>query len=170
MFQPIPKELIPKIIKAKVVPVWVVAAMVAAQIAVNVASQSSKPICKIDVQSVHESRHSQRTMQLTEAKVKVITECDVPQESTSLTVVIDEEIGVDKTKLIKVLSNIIARPELKSPNIVFIKNITAPCDLPGEASYIARAYGQVHLKDGRVESVSGKSKKSNPLKCRIGAK
>jgi hypothetical protein len=39
-------------------------------------------------------------LQLTEAKVKVITECDVPQESTSLTVVIDEEIGADKTKLI----------------------------------------------------------------------
>ena len=109
-------------------------------------------------------------MQLTEAKVKVITECDVPQESTSLTVVIDEEIGVDKTKLIKVLSNIIARPELKSPNIVFIKNITTPCDLPGEANYLARAYGQIHLNDGRVEFVSGKSKEPNPLKCRIGAK
>jgi hypothetical protein len=170
MFQPIPKELIPKIIKAKVVPVWVVAAMVAAQIAINVASQSSNPICKIDVQRVHESRHSQRTKQLTEAKVKVGTECDVPQEYTSLTVVIDEEIGVDKTKVIKVLSNIIARPDLESPNNVFIKNITAPCDLPGEGKYLARAYGQVHLKDGRVETVSGKSKESNPLNCRIGAK
>ena len=170
MFQPNPEKIIPKIIKAKVVPVWAIAAIVAAQIAMNVASQSNNPLCTIDVQDVHESRHSQRINQLSEAKVKVATECDVAQENTSLTVVIYEEIAGSKSKIIKVFTDIIAKPDPKKPNYVLIKNITTPCDLPGTAKYLARAYGRVHLKDGRIEPVSGKSKISEPLECRIGAK
>jgi enterochelin esterase-like enzyme len=152
------------------VPIWAVAALIAAQIAINVASQPNNPICRIDVQGVHQSEYSKRTRQLSEAKVKVVTDCDAPQEKTSLTVVIDEEIANKNSKVVKIFTNVIAFPDLKNPSKVFIKNITAPCDLAGEAKYLARAYGKVHLKDGRVESVSGKSKVSEPLKCRIGAK
>jgi hypothetical protein len=170
MFQPIPKNLIPKVIKSKVVPVWAIAALVAAQIAVNVAAQSDRPICRIDVQDVHQSSHSQRTKKLSEAKVKVITECDVPQKNTSLTVVIDEEFGGDKSKVVKVFTNIVATPDLKKPHYVVFKNIVTPCDLEGSAKYRARAFGRVKLKDGRVEQVSGISKISDPLRCRIGAK
>lgn len=170
MFQKIPKDLIPKIVKTKVVPVWAVAAILAAQIAFNVVAQTDGPLCKIDVQGVHESKHSQRTKLLKEAKVKVVTECDVPQENTSLTVVIDEALSNNETKVIKVFTNIIAKPEPKNPNYVMIKNITTPCDLAGEGTYLARAYGQVLLKDGRIEQVSGESQVSNPLKCRIGAR
>lgn len=151
-------------------PVWAIAAIVAAQIAMNVASQSNNPICTIDVQDVHESSHSQRINQLSEAKVKVATKCDVAQENTSLTVVIYEDITGSKSKVVKVITDIVATPDLKNPNYVLIKNITTPCDLPGTAKYLARAYGQVHLKDGRIEPVSGKSKISEPLECRIGAK
>ena len=170
MFQPNPEKLFPKIIKAKVVPVWAVAALIAAQIAINVASQPSNPICRIDVQGVHQSEHSKRIKQLSEAKVKVVTECDVPQEKTSLTVVIDEALANKNSKVAKIFTDVIAFPDLKNPNRVVIKNITTPCDLAGEAKYLARAYGKVHLKDGRVEPVSGESKVSEPLKCRIGAK
>lgn len=170
MLHKIQKELIPKIIKARIVPIWAVAALVAAQIAINVASQSSNPICTIDVQGVHQSKYSQRAKQLSEAKVKVVTECDVPQVNTSLTVVIDEDLGNKKSKIIKVIKNIIATPELKNPNYVIIKNITTTCDLSGEGRYLARAYGQVLLRDGRIESVSGESKVINTLNCRIGAK
>lgn len=63
-----------------------------------------------------------------------------------------------------------ARPEQGSPNVVLIKDVTVPCNFKGEAKYQARAEGQVSLKDGQVEDVSGKSPKPWHLKCRISAK
>lgn len=47
-------------------------------------------------------------------KVKVVTECDVPQENTSLTVVIDEALANKNSKVAKIFTEVIAFPDLKT--------------------------------------------------------
>lgn len=168
--KPVIAKLIPRLIQSRIAPVWLVVALVATQVAINVASQSNNPLCRIDVQGVHQSRHEERTRNVSEAKVKVATECDVPQESTSLTVVFEEEIAEDKFTTAKNLTSIVAYAELPNLNYILIKNILTPCDLKGTGNYRARAYGKIRLKDGRIESISGTSQVINTLNCRISAK
>lgn len=169
MFQPNPEKIIPKIIRAKVVPVWVLAAIVATQISINAVNQADKPNCRIDVHNVHSSTHSKNYLAQSDAKVKISTECDAAQERTSLTVVFEEEMPDGTFKSITT-RKVDARPEQETPNVVFIKDVTVPCNLKGEADYQARAEGQVRLKDGQVEDVSGMSPKPWHLNCRISAK
>ena len=169
MFQPNPEKIIPKIIRAKVVPVWVLAAIVATQISINAVNQDNKPNCRINVHNVHSSTHSKKYLAQSDAKVKISTECDAPQEKTSLTVVFEEEMPDGTFQLVST-RKVDVRPEQESPNVVFIKDVTVPCNFKGEATYQARAEGQVRLRDGQVEEVSGMSPKPWHLRCRISAK
>jgi len=169
MFQPIPKPLIPAIIKARV-PVWLLVGALVAQYAINTINKPSDPNCRINVQRVHQSTYSLEFQKLSEVKLKISTLCDVPQAYTSLTAKIEEVLPNHGKKVAKVISNIIARPRPDSENYVLIENLTVPCNGKGKAEYLGQAQGQVHLKDGRIIDVSGTSDKSNPLNCRISAK
>lgn len=169
MFQPIPKPLIPAIIKARV-PVWLLVGALVAQYAINTINKPSDPNCRINVQRVHQSTYSLEFQKLSEAKLKISTLCDVPQAYTSLTAKFEEVLPNRGKKVAKVISNIIARPRPDTENYVLIENLTVPCNGKGKAEYLGQAHGQVHLKDGRIINVSGNSDKSNPLNCRISAK
>jgi len=57
MFQPNPKPLIPKLIKARV-PVWLLVGALAVQYAVNNVAEQKDPNCRINVQRVHQSTYS----------------------------------------------------------------------------------------------------------------
>ena len=144
MFQPIPKPLIPAVIKARV-PVWLLVVALATQYAINGANRPSDPNCRMNVQRV-------------------------PQAYTSLSVKFEEVLPNRGNKVAKVVSNIIARPRLNRENYVLIENLTVPCNGKGKAEYLGQANGQVHLKDGRIVDISGASDKSNTLNCRISAK
>ena len=169
MFQPIPKPLIPAIIKARV-PVWLLVGALVAQYAINTINKPSDPNCRINVQRVHQSTYSLEFQKLSEAKLKISTLCDVPQAYTSLTAKFEEVLPNRGKKVAKVISNIIARPQPDRENYVLIENLTVPCNGKGKAEYLGQAHGQVHLKDGGIINVSGNSDKSNPLNCRISAK
>ena len=169
MFQPIPKPLIPKLIKARV-PVWLLVGVLAVQYAVNTTTEQSHPNCRIYVQRVHQSTYSLEYQNLSEAKVKISTLCDVPQAYTSLTVEFERVIPNKKNAVVKVVRNFIARPKPDQDNYVLIENLTVPCNGKGYAEYTGKAYGQVHLKGGGVENVSGQSDKPNHIKCLISAK
>jgi hypothetical protein len=169
MLQPNPEKIIPKIIGAKVVPIWAVVAILATQIVVNVATQSNDPICRIELQNVHESTHSKRYLEQNDAKVKIKTECNSPQKSTTVSVLFEEEMSDGTFQLVK-YRELEARPDPDTPNVVLIKDATVPCNEKGEGIYRARAEGRVRLLDGKLESISGKSPKPMRLLCRIGAK
>lgn len=141
MFQPNPAPVITKIIRTRVVPVWLLAAVVATQVAINVATQTDKPICTIKLQNVHQSTRSMKYLQRSDAKVKMRTKCDVPQEVTSLIVTFEEEISEESFTFAKSIE-INARPEADSPNVVFVKNATVPCNYRGKGNYRARAEGE----------------------------
>ena len=169
MFQPNPRPLIPLIIKARV-PGWLLVAAIVAQYAITTAGEASRTDCTMKVQQVHVSRYSQRLLQLSEVKFKVSTICNSPQKETSIDAFFEEE-SPDGTRIVVTsIKNIVATPDLETPNYVLIKNITVPCNGAGEAKYFGRAVGHVYLKDGRVEKVSGDSKESNLVDCRISAK
>jgi hypothetical protein len=169
MFQPNPKPLIPLILRAKV-PGWLLVAALVSQYAIMAAEEPSNPECTINVQSVHVSRYSQRLLQLSEAKFKVSTRCKSPQNKTSVDAYFEEVLPDGSRRVVRTVKNIVATPDLETPNYVLIKNITVPCNGAGQSKYFGRAVGSVHLKDGRTEKVSGDSKEFNLVNCRISAK
>jgi hypothetical protein len=169
MFHPIPKPLIPTIIKARV-PVWLLVGVLAAQFVINSATQQIEPNCRINVQRVHQSTYSLEFQNLSEAKIKISTLCDVPQAYTSLTVKFEEVLPNRGNIVVNTISNIIALPRPDRDNYVLIENLTVPCNGKGEAEYLGRAFGQVHLKDNRIVAISGSSDKPMLLLCRISAK
>ena len=107
---------------------------------------------------------------MSEAKLKISTVCDVPQAFTSLSAEFAELRPNNNRTIVRVVRNIIARPNPNQENYVLIENLTVPCNGKGYAEYSGIAYGKVHLKDGGIESVSGSSDKPNRLGCRISAK
>jgi hypothetical protein len=169
MFQPIPKPLIPTIIKAKV-PVWLLVGVLVVQYAVDIANKQSDPNCRINVQRVHQSTYSLEYQKLSEAKLKISTLCDVPQAYTSLTAMFEEVLPSRGNDVVKTIPNIIARPSPDHDNYVLIQNLTVPCNGKGQAEYVGRAIGQVHLKDNRTVPISGNSDKPMLLTCRISAR
>jgi hypothetical protein len=169
MFHPIPKPLIPTIIKARV-PVWLLVGVLAAQFVINSATQQIEPNCRINVQRVHQSTYSLEFQNLSEAKIKISTLCDVPQAYTSLTVNFEEVLPNRGNIVVNTISNIIALPRPDRDNYVLIENLTVPCNGKGEAEYLGRAFGQVHLKDNRIVAISGSSNEPMLLNCRISAK
>jgi hypothetical protein len=169
MFQPISKPLISTIIKTRV-PVWLLVGALAAQFVINSANQQIEPNCSINVQRVHQSTYSLEFQNLSEAKIKISTLCDVPQAYTSLTVNFEEVLPNRGNKVVKTVPNIIARPKPNRDNYVLIENLTVPCNGKGQAEYLGRAFGQVHLKDNRTVPVSGSSNEPMLLNCRISAK
>ena len=169
MFQPIPKPLIPTIIKARV-PVWLLVGVLAAQFVINSATQQIESNCRINVQRVHQSTYSLEFQNLSEAKIKISTLCDVPQAYTSLTVKFEDVLPNRGNIVVNTISNIIALPRPDRDNYVLIENLTVPCNGKGQAEYLGRAFGQVHLKDNRIVSISGSSDKPMLLLCRISAK
>jgi hypothetical protein len=146
-----------------------VAALVS-QYAIMAAEEPSNPECTMHVQSVHVSRYSQRLLQLSEVKFKVSTSCKSPQRETSIDAYFEEKLPDGAKTLVGIVKNIVATPDLETPNYVLIKNITIPCNGAGQAKYSGRAVGHVYLKDGRVEKVSGNSKDFNLVDCRVSAK
>jgi hypothetical protein len=168
MFQPKPVPKLPTLIKARV-PVWVLAAAIVAQAAITVIGKPSDPACKINVQRVHSSTYSSEIKKLSEVKVKVSTECVIAQSHTVFRAEIEEITANNKEKIVKIFPIVIGRPRAESPDFVLIENLTAPCNDPGKAEYRGRVDAEVHLVDGRVIKISGASKKSNIVGCRISA-
>ena len=169
MFQPNPKPLIPKLIKARV-PVWLLVGALAVQYVVNTAIEQNNPNCRINVQRVHQSTYSLEYQKLSEVKLKISTECDEPQAFTTLTAEFEELSPSNNKMVVKVIKNIVARPNPSQENYVLIENLTVPCNEKGHAEYSGIAFGKVHLKKGGIESVSGRSDKPNLINCRISAK
>lgn len=169
MFQPNPKPLIPLIIKARV-PGWLLVAALAAQYAIMANDGSSKPACTMNVQEVHISTYAKEFQKFEEAKLKISTTCDSPQNYTSLNASIEEVMEGRSNKVLKRFVKVERRPDPTSPNFVLIENLTTPCINIKSVNYEGRASGQVHLMDGRVVPVSGFSKKPRLLDCQISAK
>ena len=149
---------------------WLLVGVLAAQFVINSATQQIEPNCRINVQRVHQSTYSLEFQNLSEAKIKISTLCDVPQAYTSLTVKFEEVLPNRGNIVVNTISNIIALPRPDRDNYVLIENLTVPCNGKGQAEYLGRAFGQVHLKDNRIVSISGSSDKPMLLLCRISAK
>lgn len=149
---------------------WLLVGVLAAQFVINSATQQIESNCRINVQRVHQSTYSLEFQNLSEAKIKISTLCDVPQAYTSLTVKFEDVLPNRGNIVVNTISNIIALPRPDRDNYVLIENLTVPCNGKGQAEYLGRAFGQVHLKDNRIVSISGSSDKPMLLLCRISAK
>lgn len=166
---PKPGEILPTIVKARV-PGWVLVAAVVAQFAINQATQPHEPSCKIDVQRVHQSTHSREFQNVSEAKVKISTDCTAPQKLTKLDVSIVEELPDGSFRVVKRFIDATQRPELNNPKYTLFENLTVPCNGKGNAMYAGRAEGFVEFPNGSTFPVESKLKKPFPVPCRISAR
>ena len=87
----------------------------------------------MNVQRVHQSTYSLEFKNLSEAKLKICTLCDVSQAHTSLTAEFEEVLPNGGNKVVKTVRNIIARPKPERENYVLIENLTVPCNGKGQA-------------------------------------
>lgn len=166
---PKPDTLIPIILKSRV-PGWVLVAAVVAQFAINQATNPREPSCTIDVQRVHQSTHSREFQNISEAKVKISTECTTPQKLTKLDVRIVEKLPDGTTREVKRFIDAIQRPALNNLKYALFENLTVPCNGKGKAMYAGRAEGFVEFPNGSTFPVESKLNEFFPVPCRISAK
>jgi hypothetical protein len=118
---------------------------------------------------VHTSTYSSEFKKLSEVKLKISTKCVVAQSQTVVRAEIKEITADKKEKIVRIFPVVVGKPNSTSPDFVLIENLTAPCNNVGRAEYLGQADAVVHLVDGRVVEISGVSKKSNIVGCRISA-
>lgn len=164
---PNPKLIPPTIIKS-VTPPWVLAAIVATQIVLNVVSISPKPECMLEVEYPHYSRSMERDMGIDAIKLNITSECNVPQAYTEVTAIIKSKInGVEKTYE---FAKTREPADIKNPKTAYFKRLFKFCAKGLSAEYIGSARGIVHLRDGRDIGVSDENMNYFPQNCRIAAK
>jgi hypothetical protein len=169
MSQSRPTPILPRLIKARV-PVWMLAAAIVAQAAINAIGKPSDPECAINVQQVHESTYSRKFAKIHEVKLKISTSCKSAQSFTSLSASIEEVAEGKPNKILKRFIDVVQFPNPTNQNVALIENLTAPCLTKESVNYLGKASGEVHLKDGRVFSVSGTSNLPRLLNCQFGAR
>ena len=88
---PKPTNLIPKLVKAKV-PVWLVAAIVAADVVAVQLAQPKEPICTLKVDYPHHSTSVKKYSGVDAIKVNIVSKCDVDQSYTLVDATILEKL------------------------------------------------------------------------------
>lgn len=165
----IPKPLIPAL-KLPTVPGWVAIAALLLQYAVIHGGSSSQPDCTMNVQQIHSSTHSKEFLGLDEIKLKVSTECSSPQISTKVKGEIFKEQSDGTYLIVHIFEEILAKPELSTPNSVLIENMVVPCRLLGDGKYLGAAKASVTLRNKRIIPLIEVSKKPRVINCASGAK
>ncbi len=164
---PKPTNLIPKLVKAKV-PVWLVAAIVAADVVAVQLAQPKEPICTLKVDYPHHSTSVKKYSGVDAIKVNIVSKCDVDQSYTLVDATILEKVGgkILNHDFLQVRANADSDQRTKA----FFKNLWKTCKFGSQVEYAGKARGEVHLVGGKVVSVSDDSGKYFPQKCQITAK
>jgi hypothetical protein len=165
MFQPNP---IPPTIIKSVTPPWVLAAIIATQIVLNVVSVSPEPKCTLEVEYPHHSRSMERDMGIDAIKINIKSECNVPQLYTEVDASIESKVGEVVTTY--VFARTREPADSKDPKTAYFKRLFKFCAKGKGAEYKGAAIGTVHLRNGRDVDVSDKNLNYFPQNCRITAK
>jgi hypothetical protein len=84
MFLPRPVPILPTLIKARV-PVWVLAAAIVAQAAINTIRKPDEPACTLKLERLHHSTHVSERTGKDAVKLNITSECTSEQLNTQLT-------------------------------------------------------------------------------------
>ena len=168
MFQPNPKPLIPLITKP-VVPVWVLAAVIAVQIVVGNATKPNEPSCELLFQRIHYSTSLQERVKVDAVKLNITSSCTESQLHTDLTASISSFSG-SETKILSKSGVIRQDANRDDPTKAHFLEFWAPCKRGAVTNYLGDAFGEVTLRSGKVIPVSKTMVKFLAVLCQPKAK
>lgn len=169
MFQPpSPTTLIPKLVRAKV-PVWLVAAIVVADIVAVQVGKQNEPACVLIYQTPHYSTSVQEKDQRDAIKFNVTSSCTENQAHTDLKVTISSVSGgVQKLMLNSPIVRQAASK--KDRRMAHFLEFWVPCTRGQVMNYLSNAQGNVLLQSGKRIPVSKSIEKPVAVRCEPKAK
>ena len=158
----------PNLLKPKI-PGVVAIGLLAAQFLLFGTGSNSEPKCDLTIERPHLSTYLKEYKNIEALKINVISKCNVPQKRTDLVARI-ETISDNSQKVAYTFKATSAFPNNKSPNRATFENLFVECFSVRPTLYLAKASGQVYLRDGKVIPVNGSSDKFIAVPCQIKAK
>lgn len=143
--------------------------LLAAQYILLGPGNSPEPNCTINVEQIHKSTDLYEAQKVLAIKLNVTSECNVPQESTTIDAHIDQILG-NQQITIREFKKEIARPTKKENSKARFLWLFAECEKSEPILYSGYAEGHVLLRDGRKIEVNGISPKFQAISCQVKAK
>lgn len=168
MFLPRPAPILPKLIKARV-PVWVLAAVIIAQAAINTVGKPDEPMCSLKLERLHHSTSVNEKTGKDAIKLNITTECTSEQLKTQLTV---EILTLRNGREVSIYTSdpAIQIADKKNRKKAIFLDFWVEC-IPGRTElYRGIANGIATLQDGRNIPVSGNTGNYLAVKCQSKAK
>lgn len=164
----LPKPLIPGLVKARV-PVWVIAAAIAAQFVVTQVNQNHEPTCSIKFEQIHYSSSIKRNLGKDSVKLNLITSCSQPQNYSDIVASISV-LRNDRPRRIYTSVNTRQKASAKKPTDAEFLEFWVSCKKDSIESYRGEATGKVLLSTGKMVSVFGDTGKFLAVLCNFKAK
>lgn len=168
MFLPRPAPILPKLIKARV-PVWVLAAAIVAQAAINTVGKPDEPMCSLKLERLHHSTSVNEKTGKDAIKLNITSECTSEQLKTQLTV---EIFTLRNGREVSIYTSdpAIQIADKKDRKKAIFLDFWVEC-IPGRTElYRGIADGIATLQDGRNIHVSGNTGNYLAVKCQSKAK
>ena len=164
----LPKPLIPGLVKARV-PVWVIAAAIAAQIVVTQVNQNHEPSCSIKFERIHYSSSIKRNLGKDSIKLNPVTSCNQSQNYSDIVANISV-LKNDRPVRIYTSVNTRQKASAKKPTDAEFLEFWVSCKKDSVESYRGEATGKVVLSTGKIVSVSSDTGKFLSVLCNFRAK
>lgn len=165
---PKPSALKPFLTKPKI-PGLLAIGLLAAQYILFGPGTSPEPYCNLNVEQIHKSTNLIEEQKILAIKLNVTSECNVPQDSTTIDARIDQISGIQQMT-VREFKNVIARPTKKENSKARFLWLFAECEKSELILYSGYAEGHVLLRDGRKIEVNGISPKFQAISCQVKAK
>lgn len=135
---------------------------------INGLQAAKRESCVLNVDYAHISTYAYENDGEKKLKIKAKTECNRPQEYSTVAMTFYEVKLVGKTEVrrfdpLKVLA------DKRRPENAYFESFEEFCLSNVTHKYLGKATGKVRMKSGKLIKVSGKSKKSISVPCWIGA-
>ena len=165
---PKPGALKPFLTKPKI-PGLLAIGLLAAQYILFGPGTSPDPLCTLKVEQIHKSTNLIEEQKILAIKLNVTSECNVPQDSTTIDASIDQILGIQQIT-VREFINEISRPTKNENSKARFLWLFAECEKSEPILYSGYAEGHVLLRDGRKIEVSGFSPKFQAISCQVKAK
>jgi hypothetical protein len=157
-----------QILKFKVPGVFALA-ILAGQLALTGLPSNDHPLCTINVERPHASTYTKERKNLDVLKLNITTECEVAQKYTILNAEI--QAIVENTQITAHRFNAELRTSVgNGRKKARFRDLQVNCNSLESTMYLGKAWGEVHLANGKIEKVSGDSEYFISEYCKIDAR
>jgi len=135
---------------------------------INGLQAAKRESCVLNVDYAHISTYAYENDGEKKLKIKANTECNRPQEYSTVAMTFYEVKLVGKTE-VRRFDSLKVLADKRRPENAYFESFEEFCLSNVTHKYVGKATGKVRMKSGKLIKVSGKSKKSISVPCWIGA-